>query len=43
LVPNIMFAKPEDYRRATQRVYHAGANATFIDLPIAVDQAGESH
>jgi putative CocE/NonD family hydrolase len=40
-VPNIMFAKPEDYRRATQRVYHSGANATFIDLPIAADQAGE--
>ncbi len=34
-VESIMFAQPGDYRRATQRVYHAGTNATFIDLPLA--------
>jgi putative CocE/NonD family hydrolase len=34
-VPNIMFAQPGDYRRATQRVYHAGRNATSIELPMA--------
>jgi len=33
-VPNIMFAQPGDYRRATQRVYHAGRTATSIELPI---------
>jgi putative CocE/NonD family hydrolase len=33
-VPNIFFAKPSDYRKATQRVFHAGKNASFIDLPV---------
>ncbi|MGH8123228.1 MAG: CocE/NonD family hydrolase [Rudaea sp.] len=33
-VPNIFFAKPGDYKKATQRVYHDGANASFIDLPV---------
>jgi len=33
-VPNIFFAKPEDYRKATQRVYRAGAQASAIELPV---------
>jgi hypothetical protein len=33
-VPNIFWAKPEDYRKATQRVYHAPGRATFIELPV---------
>jgi putative CocE/NonD family hydrolase len=33
-VPNIFWAKPDDYRKATQRVYHAPGEATFIDLPL---------
>ena len=33
-VPNIFFAKPEDYVKATQRVYHAEGAASFIDLPV---------
>ncbi|MGZ6015315.1 MAG: CocE/NonD family hydrolase [Phenylobacterium sp.] len=33
-VPNIFFAKPGDYRKATQRVFHAGAQATNIELPV---------
>ena len=33
-VPNIFWAKPEDYRKATQRVYHTPANASFIELPL---------
>jgi uncharacterized protein len=33
-VPNIFFAKPVDYVKATQRVYHAPNNASFIDLPV---------
>lgn len=33
-VPNIFWAKPEDYRKATQRVYHAPGNASVIELPL---------
>ena len=33
-VPNIFFAKPEDYRKATQRVFHAPDAASFVELPV---------
>lgn len=33
-VPNIFWAKPADYRKATQRIYHATGQATFIELPL---------
>jgi putative CocE/NonD family hydrolase len=33
-VPNIFWAKPEDYRKATQRIYHAPGQASFIELPL---------
>ena len=33
-VPNIMFAKPADYKKATQRVYHAAGQQSFIGLPV---------
>jgi putative CocE/NonD family hydrolase len=33
-VPNIMFAKPEDYVKATQRVWRTADKATAIELPI---------
>ena len=33
-VPNIFFAKPEDYKKATERVYHAATAASFIELPV---------
>jgi hypothetical protein len=33
-VPNIMFAKPGDYQKAEQRIYHAPGNASYIDLPL---------
>lgn len=33
-VPNIFWAKSEDYRKATQRVYHAAGEASFIELPL---------
>jgi len=33
-VDNIFWAKPADYRKATQRVYHAPGNASFIELPV---------
>ncbi|MFL6208609.1 MAG: CocE/NonD family hydrolase [Pyrinomonadaceae bacterium] len=33
-VPNIFWAKPNDYRRATERIYHAPGQASFIELPM---------
>jgi predicted acyl esterase len=39
-VPNIFWAKPTDFRKATQRIYvggHGGHNATdqsFVELPV---------
>jgi hypothetical protein len=33
-VPSIFWAKPEDFRKATQRVYHAPGQASFIELPL---------
>ena len=36
-VPNIFWAKPGDYRKATQRIYHAPGDSklqSFIELPL---------
>jgi putative CocE/NonD family hydrolase len=33
-VPNIFWAKPSDYRKAKQRIYHAPSEASFIALPL---------
>jgi putative CocE/NonD family hydrolase len=33
-VPNIFWAKPSDYQKATQRIYHAPDQASFIELPL---------
>ncbi len=33
-VPNIFWAKPGDYRKATQRVFHSSDQASFIELPV---------
>ncbi|HUP65464.1 MAG TPA: CocE/NonD family hydrolase [Thermoanaerobaculia bacterium] len=33
-VPSIFFAKPDDYVKATQRVWHAPGNASFVELPV---------
>jgi len=33
-VPNIFWAKPGDYRKATQRIYHAPGEASFVELPV---------
>jgi len=33
-VPNIFWAKPEDYRRAVQRIFHAPGQASSIELPL---------
>lgn len=37
-VPSIFWAKPQDYKKATQRVYHSPDHASFIDLPVVVGQ-----
>jgi len=37
-VPNIFWAKPEDYRKATQRIYHTPGQASFIELPLVTMQ-----
>jgi putative CocE/NonD family hydrolase len=33
-VPNIFWAKPGDYQKATQRIYHAPGEASSIELPV---------
>jgi putative CocE/NonD family hydrolase len=36
-VPNIFWAKPGDYQKATQRIYHAPGEASSIELPVETD------
>jgi uncharacterized protein len=33
-VPNIFFAKPADYTKATQRIWHEAGKASYISLPV---------
>jgi len=33
-VPNIFWARPEDFRKAEQRIYHISGQASFIELPL---------
>jgi uncharacterized protein len=33
-VANIFWAKPADFRKAVQRIYHAPGQASFIELPL---------
>jgi putative CocE/NonD family hydrolase len=33
-VPNIFWAKPGDYKKAVQRVFHSPDQASFIELPV---------
>jgi predicted acyl esterase len=35
-VSNIFWAKPGDYRKAVQRIYHSSSSdqATFVELPL---------
>ena len=33
-VPSIFRATPADYRKATQRIYHAPGQASFVELPV---------
>jgi hypothetical protein len=33
-VPSIFFAKPTDYKKATQRIYHSSSDASYLALPV---------
>ncbi len=33
-VPNIFWAKPHDFQKATQRIYHTVGRESFVELPI---------
>ena len=33
-VPNIFFAKPADYVKAVQRIYHVSGASSYVDLPV---------
>jgi putative CocE/NonD family hydrolase len=35
-VPNIFWAKPGDFRKAVQRIYHGPGHASFVELPVVV-------
>jgi hypothetical protein len=37
-VPNIMFAKPGDYQKAEQRIYHAPDNPSYVELPLVKER-----
>jgi putative CocE/NonD family hydrolase len=37
-VPNIFWAKPTDYKKAVQRVYHEPGHASFVELPVVANQ-----
>ena len=37
-VNNIFWAKPRDYQKATQRVYHSAGDASFVELPVVGQQ-----
>lgn len=40
-VPNIFWAKPEDYQKATQRIYHTAGKESLVELPVVVKARGE--
>ncbi len=35
-VQNIFWAKPQDYQKATQRVFHSEGQVSFVELPVVV-------
>ncbi|MGA7298364.1 MAG: CocE/NonD family hydrolase [Rhodanobacteraceae bacterium] len=36
-VPNILKAKPGDYQKAEQRIYHSPQHASYVELPVVHD------
>jgi putative CocE/NonD family hydrolase len=39
-VPSIFWARPEDFQKAVQRIYHAPGLESFIELPLVVTTGG---
>jgi putative CocE/NonD family hydrolase len=37
-VPNIFLARPEDYKKATQRIWHQPGLTSFVELPVVSGQ-----
>jgi putative CocE/NonD family hydrolase len=37
-VPNIFWAKPEDYKKAAQRIYRTPGKESFVELPVVVSR-----
>ena len=37
-VPNIFWAKPGDFQKAAQRIYHASGQASFVELPVVTSK-----
>jgi uncharacterized protein len=37
-VPNIFFAKPDEYKKAVQRIYHSAQEASFVELPVVTKE-----
>jgi putative CocE/NonD family hydrolase len=35
-VENIFWAKPQDFKKATQRIFHSADQASFVELPVVV-------
>ncbi len=33
-IPSIFWARPGDYRKATQRIYHAPSQSSYVELPL---------
>jgi predicted acyl esterase len=37
-VPNIMYAKPEDFASATHRIWHSGERRSHLELPVVLGE-----
>jgi uncharacterized protein len=42
-VPNVFNARPSDYRKATQRIWHTQKQASFISLPVVKSQGAATN
>jgi putative CocE/NonD family hydrolase len=42
-VPNIMYAKPDAYVKATQRIWRTPGTASAIELPVLAERPGTKH
>jgi hypothetical protein len=40
-VPNILFAKPSDYQKATVTIEHGAEGKSAVLLPVVSDSAGD--